>query len=89
MGLGQYDGLEQYCGPHTAFSVFVILISLFINAANQTNFNILCISGKILNNMKKRPTERSEVLTTKLEKGAMMFPRRPPTEAMPIPIFLK
>ena len=26
MGLGQYNGLGKYCGPHTASSVFLILI---------------------------------------------------------------
>ena len=26
MGLGQYDGREEYCGPHTASSVFLILV---------------------------------------------------------------
>ena len=26
MGLSQYDGLGEYCGPHTASSVFLILI---------------------------------------------------------------
>ena len=26
MGLGQYDNLGEYCGPHTASSVFLILI---------------------------------------------------------------
>ena len=28
MGLGQYDGLGEYCGPHTASSMFLILIWL-------------------------------------------------------------
>ena len=26
MGLGQYDSLGEYCGPHTASSVFLALI---------------------------------------------------------------
>ena len=26
MGLGQYDSLMEYCGPHTASFVFLILI---------------------------------------------------------------
>ena len=26
MDLGQYDNLEEYCGPHNASSVFLILI---------------------------------------------------------------
>ena len=26
MGLGQYDGLGEYCGPHTASSVSLILV---------------------------------------------------------------
>ena len=26
MGLGQYDGHGEYCGPHTASSVFLILV---------------------------------------------------------------
>ena len=26
MGLGQYDSLGEYCGPHTASSVFLILV---------------------------------------------------------------
>ena len=26
MGLGQYDSLEEYCSPHTASSVFIILV---------------------------------------------------------------
>ena len=26
MGLGQYNGLGEYCGPHIASSVFLILI---------------------------------------------------------------
>ena len=28
MGLGQYDGLGEYCGPHNAFSLF---FSFFLN----------------------------------------------------------
>ena len=28
MGLGQYDGLGEYCGPHTASSVFLILLAM-------------------------------------------------------------
>ena len=28
MGLGQYNSLGEYCGPHTASSVFLILIPL-------------------------------------------------------------
>ena len=27
-GLGQYDGLGEYCCPHTAPSVFLIIISM-------------------------------------------------------------
>ena len=27
MGLGQYDSLGEYCGPHTASSVFLILLN--------------------------------------------------------------
>ena len=27
MGHGQYDGLGEYCGPHTACSVFLILVA--------------------------------------------------------------
>ena len=26
MGLGQYTSLGEYCGPHTASSVFLILV---------------------------------------------------------------
>ena len=26
MGLGQYNNLVEYCGPHTASSVFLILV---------------------------------------------------------------
>ena len=26
MGVGQYDSLGEYCGPHTASSVFLIII---------------------------------------------------------------
>ena len=26
MGLGQYNSLGEYCGPHTASSVFLILL---------------------------------------------------------------
>ena len=26
MGLGQFDSLGEYCGPHTASSVFLILL---------------------------------------------------------------
>ena len=26
MGLGQYDSLGEYCGPHTASSEFLILV---------------------------------------------------------------
>ena len=44
-GLGQYDGLGKYCGPHTASSVFLILISLrqIVPAAGcgmPINFNL-------------------------------------------------
>ena len=28
MGLGQYNSLGKYCGPHTASSVFLILICI-------------------------------------------------------------
>ena len=27
MGLGQYDSLAEYCGPHIASSVFLLLLS--------------------------------------------------------------
>ena len=30
MGLGQYDNLGEYCDPHTASSVFLILLLVFI-----------------------------------------------------------
>ena len=26
MGIGQYNSLGEYCGPHTASSVFLILV---------------------------------------------------------------
>ena len=28
MGLGQYNSLAEYCDPHTAPSVFLILVSM-------------------------------------------------------------
>ena len=28
MGLGQYNSLGEYCGPHTALSVFLILVHI-------------------------------------------------------------
>ena len=30
MGLGQYNSLVEYCGPHTAFSVFLRLTRLSV-----------------------------------------------------------
>ena len=29
-GRGQYNSLGEYCGPHTAFSVFLILINSYM-----------------------------------------------------------
>ena len=29
-GLGQYDNLGEYCGPHTVSSVFLILIHVLL-----------------------------------------------------------
>ena len=31
MGLGQYNSLGKYCDPHTACSVFLILVSMWLN----------------------------------------------------------
>ena len=35
MGLGQYNCLGEYCGPHTVSSVFLILV-FFISIASVT-----------------------------------------------------
>ena len=42
MGLGQYDGLGEYCGPHTASSLFLILLpnSIHICAIIMQYFHI-------------------------------------------------
>ena len=39
MGLGQYNSYGEYCGPHTAYSVFLILFSPppFFKELKQTN----------------------------------------------------
>ena len=31
MGLGQYDSLGEYCVPHTASFMFLILISMYLS----------------------------------------------------------
>ena len=31
MGLGQYDGLGEHCGPHTASSVFLTLLLIILH----------------------------------------------------------
>ena len=41
MGLGQYNSLGEYCGPHTASSVFLILITHDINLKSRGNINRL------------------------------------------------
>ena len=41
VGLGQYDGLREYCGPHTASSVFLMLVE---NGEDLLMFNIFLIS---------------------------------------------
>ena len=50
MGLGQYDGLGEYCGPHTASSVFLILLpnSIHISAIIMQYFHIQA-GGKYCN----------------------------------------
>ena len=30
MGLGQYNSLGEYCDPHTASSVFLVLVSQYV-----------------------------------------------------------
>ena len=40
MGLGQYDGLGEYCGPHTASSVFLILL-VQVTTKSAPNLKIL------------------------------------------------
>ena len=32
MGLGQYNSLGEYCGPHTASSVFLILLPPYVSS---------------------------------------------------------
>ena len=40
MGLGQYESLEEYCGPPTASSVFLIFIYKLYNGDNLYSHNI-------------------------------------------------
>ena len=35
MGVGQYNSLGEYCGPHTASSVFLILILVVSRLGNS------------------------------------------------------
>ena len=35
MGLGQYNSLGEYCGPHTASSVFLTLIPVIVEATHD------------------------------------------------------
>ena len=38
MGLGQYNSIGKYCGPHTASSVFLILVFTLDVEANKRLF---------------------------------------------------
>ena len=40
MGLGQYRSLREYCGPHTASSVFLITVSVVSTPALVTNWSM-------------------------------------------------
>ena len=42
LGLGQYDGLWEYCGPHTASSVFLILVH------SQISYIDMCLDGVLV-----------------------------------------
>ena len=57
MGLGQYNSLGEYCGPHTASSVFLILIFYIEDISNifLTDRNIIIIFRKQLHNHKIEP----------------------------------
>ena len=44
-GLGHYDGLGEYCGPHAVSSVFLIHVLVFFVNCRQplTKFCTLCV----------------------------------------------
>ena len=45
MGLGQYNRIGKYCGPHTASTVFLILcISVCLCVSSVALFMCLCLS---------------------------------------------
>ena len=48
MGLGQYDNLEEYCDPHTASSVFLILFSLTLFFMSRDRTSSLQGSGSLM-----------------------------------------
>ena len=46
MGLGQYNGLGEYCDPHTASSVFLILIYTDPCGLSLLTFAVLSVGGE-------------------------------------------
>ena len=50
MGLGQFNSLGEYCDPHTAYSVFLILILRIILDVQKHGFqwSLLLLFGKTL-----------------------------------------
>ena len=48
MGLGQYKSLGEYCDPHTASSVFLILIPVIVEATRDVVVEYH-VCGTILN----------------------------------------
>ena len=44
MGLGQYNSLGEYCGPHTASSVFLILVLLMIS---ESTYEVAVLTGDL------------------------------------------
>ena len=41
MGLGQYNSLGEYCGPHTASSVFLILVHYILHWDHRKPSNFI------------------------------------------------
>ena len=45
MGLGQYNSLEEYCNPHTASSVFLMLILPPMIRVSPIDYNYLKLTS--------------------------------------------
>ena len=76
MDLGQYDGLGEYCDPHTASEVFLILIPVSSSSKSFPTFHTL---SKIATPSCSTCPALPESLRVSSSGGFLYFPLLPPT----------